>query len=864
MVTDKDGQPASARVVGIMSIQNKFGSLGQAKNHFASPHGFCLGLDDDIVIADTNNHRICVYGKGGDYKYHFGESGKDEGKLWFPRKIVMINTPPPANSVDKGPRYVICDRGTERSRMQIFSFRGDFIRKIGIRYIDIVAGLAVTPRGEIVAVDSVSPTIFVIHETGDLLRWIDASPSMREPSDVAVKGDEFYVCDFKGSCVAVFNSEDGQCVRKIGCKGVTDFPNGIDISPQGEIFVGDSHGNRFHVVVFDSYGHQLGEFECPYVKVSRCCGLKLTREGYVVTLAKNNHHALVLDLVSTPKPTSNQSHPLTQQLSQQSSTQPQQPQQLQQHSNGNGHGFDLISLRNELPPPSSIKNNSTRAPSSLSIEEYDPISETSSTPLSHRLTSPRLCVSPLLNYDLSKTTSNQPHQFTQQSQPQPQQKQQQTQQLQKQSSNGNGHGFDLISCLLDSSPSLPVPALGHPDLVPDGNGHQVSSRVVELMSIHIKFGALGQGKNCFASPHGFCLGLDDDIVIADTNNHRICVYSKDGDYKYHFGIGGKDEGQLWFPRKIAMINTPAPGNSVEKGPRYVVCDRGTERSRMQIFSYHGNFLKKISIRYIDIVAGLAITPRGEIVAVDSVSPTIFVIHESGDLLRWIDASPSMREPSDVAVKGDEFYVCDFKGSCVAVFNSENGQCVRKIGCKGVTDFPNGIDISPRGEIFVGDSHGNRFHVVVFDSYGHQLGEFECPYVKVSRCCGLKLTRGGHVVTLAKNNHHALVLDLSNKTPKTNSNLPHQISQKQQPQHSNGDGFDLISFRNDPPQPPSVQQNPTQVPSSLSIEEYDPTSETSSTPVPHRIASPRLCVSPLLNYDLSNNSILIASSGSESH
>ena len=30
--------------------------LGQ----FNSPHGFCLGLDEDIVVADTNNHRIQV------------------------------------------------------------------------------------------------------------------------------------------------------------------------------------------------------------------------------------------------------------------------------------------------------------------------------------------------------------------------------------------------------------------------------------------------------------------------------------------------------------------------------------------------------------------------------------------------------------------------------------------------------------------------------------------------------------------------------------------------------------------------------------------------------------------------------------
>ena len=30
-------------------------------------------------------------------------------------------------------------------------------------------------------------------------------------------------------------------------------------------------------------------------QVSRCCGLKLTHEGYIITIAKNNHHVLVLN-----------------------------------------------------------------------------------------------------------------------------------------------------------------------------------------------------------------------------------------------------------------------------------------------------------------------------------------------------------------------------------------------------------------------------------------------------------------------------------------------------------------------------------------------------------------------------------------
>jgi hypothetical protein len=59
----------------------------------------------------------------------------------------------------------------------------------------------------------------------------------------------------------------------------------------------------------------------------------------------------------------------------------------------------------------------------------------------------------------------------------------------------------------------------------------------------------------------------------------------------------------------------------------------------------------VNCRYIDIVAGLAVTSQGHIVAVDSVSPTVFVISEGGDLLRWFDCSDYMREPSDIAISG---------------------------------------------------------------------------------------------------------------------------------------------------------------------------------------------------------------------
>lgn len=124
---------------------------------------------------------------------------------------------------------------------------------------------------------------------------------------------------------------------------------------------------------------------------------------------------------------------------------------------------------------------------------------------------------------------------------------------------------------------------------------------MSAMQIRCKFGQLGPGKGQFNSPHGFCLGPDEDIVVADTNNHRVQVFEKSGEFKYQFGIPGKEEGQLWYPRKVAVLHSG----------KYVVCDRGNERSRMQIFSRVGQFVKKVAIRFIDIVAGLAITDKGQ-------------------------------------------------------------------------------------------------------------------------------------------------------------------------------------------------------------------------------------------------------------
>ena len=105
----------------------------------------------------------------------------------------------------------------------------------------------------------------------------------------------------------------------------------------------------------------------------------------------------------------------------------------------------------------------------------------------------------------------------------------------------------------------------------------------------------------------------------------VQIFDLGGTLQYWFGYPGKADGYLWYPRKVAVLRNTG---------RFVVCDRGNDRSRMQVFTPEGHFCYRIDLKYIDIVAGLAVSPtKEEIIVVDSVKPTIFVISEKGNLLK---------------------------------------------------------------------------------------------------------------------------------------------------------------------------------------------------------------------------------------
>ena len=126
-----------------MQVRAKF---GPQKCQFNAPRGFCLGIDEEIIVADTNINSVCQEKKKDNY-------GVQEKLPLFDNLENLL--------------FVIEEmREVEwKSLLQM----DIFIRKISIRYIDIAAGLAITQES--------LPSFFFVFTINSFLkeiswRWI--------------------------------------------------------------------------------------------------------------------------------------------------------------------------------------------------------------------------------------------------------------------------------------------------------------------------------------------------------------------------------------------------------------------------------------------------------------------------------------------------------------------------------------------------------------------------------------------------------------------------------------------------------------------------------------------------------------------
>ena len=116
--------------------------------------------------------------------------------------------------------------------------------------------------------------------------------------------------------------------------------------------------------------------------------------------------------------------------------------------------------------------------------------------------------------------------------------------------------FMSQTCL--SSPPLPPGTpIQNSSVASVGSGlYPLKSQIKrQKMIYHCKFGEFGILEGQFTEPSGVAVNAQNDIIVADTNNHRIQIFDKEGRFKFQFGEVGKRDGQLLYPNRVAVVKT---------------------------------------------------------------------------------------------------------------------------------------------------------------------------------------------------------------------------------------------------------------------------------------------------------------------
>ncbi|XP_076832859.1 tripartite motif-containing protein 3 [Brachyhypopomus gauderio] len=281
-----------------------------------------------------------------------------------------------------------------------------------------------------------------------------------------------------------------------------------------------------------------------------------------------------------------------------------------------------------------------------------------------------------------------------------------------------------------------------------------------------RVGTRGRERGEFSNLQGISTSSSGRIVVADSNNQCIQVFSNDGQFKLRFGVRGRSPGQLQRPT----------GVTVDMNGDIIVADY--DNRWITIFSSDGKFKSKIGAGRLMGPKGVAVDKNGHIIAADNKACCIFIFQSTGKLVtkfgargtsdrQFLDKS-SPNTPTDlkqakcsptfsphfVAVNNkNEIIVTDFHNHSVKVYNAD-GEFLFKFGShgegNGQFNAPTGVAVDTNGNIIVADWGNSR--IQVFDSSGSFLSYINTTADPLYGPQGLALTSDGHVAVADSGNH----------------------------------------------------------------------------------------------------------------
>lgn len=253
----------------------KFGEFGVMEGQFTEPSGVAVNAQNDIIVADTNNHRIQIFDKEGRFKFQFGECGKRDGQLLYPNRVAVVKTSGDIIVTERSPTHQI----------QIYNQYGQFVRKFGANILQHPRGVTVDSKGRIIVVECKVMRVIIFDQLGNVLQKFGCSKHLEFPNGVVVNDkQEIFISDNRAHCVKVFNYE-GVYLRQIGGEGITNYPIGVGINQTGEILIADNH-NNFNLTIFTQDGQLVSALESK-VKHAQCFDVALMDDGSVVLASKD-------------------------------------------------------------------------------------------------------------------------------------------------------------------------------------------------------------------------------------------------------------------------------------------------------------------------------------------------------------------------------------------------------------------------------------------------------------------------------------------------------------------------------------------------------------------------------------------------
>lgn len=268
--------PARSQLKRQKMIYNcKFGEFGINDGQFTEPSGVAINQNNDIIVADTNSHRIQIFDRDGHFKFKFGECGKREGQLLYPNRVSIVKQTGDIIVTERSPTHQI----------QIYNQYGNFVRKFGANILQHPRGVCVDSKGNIIVVECKVMRVIIFDQYGNVVHKFSCSKYLEFPNGVCVNDrQEIFISDNRAHCIKVFNY-DGQFLRQIGGEGVTNYPIGVGINTNGEVLVADNH-NNFNLTVFSQDGQLINALESK-VKHAQCFDVGLMDDGSIVLASKD-------------------------------------------------------------------------------------------------------------------------------------------------------------------------------------------------------------------------------------------------------------------------------------------------------------------------------------------------------------------------------------------------------------------------------------------------------------------------------------------------------------------------------------------------------------------------------------------------